>query len=339
MIKKLLHYLGVRLARPFYGGVGCIIALHRVAPEPLRSKLKSNRALEITPEDLDAMLGLLRQRKYEFVAMDDVPGRLRGNRGPFVAFTLDDGYRDNLDHALPIFRQHSAPFTVNVTRSFAEHTESVWWFALEAVLGEREEIAIAYAGREEKLPLTTPVLREKAFEVLATWLRQCQFDERRALLAAIFGPLGLDPLTATRKLMMDVPLVRELARDPLVTLGAHALHHLTSNILSEAALRVEFSASKKWVETLTGNPVKHLAYPFGGRNAVGPREFRMARECGYVTAVTTRFGTLFQEHARFLHQLPRLEISGNYRVREFTERAVSGLLPALRNGWRKIVLE
>ncbi len=339
MLKSLLHFFGVRLVWPFYGGVGSILALHRVAPEPLRSRLKANRALEITPEDLDAMLILLRRRKYDFITMDEVPVRLRTARRRFVVFTLDDGYRDNLDHALPVFRRHGVPFMVNITRSFTEHAESVWWFALEQLICSRERLVVRHEGREEQLPLATSADREHAFGVLATWLRSCQFDERRALLGAMFDSSDIDPMNATRVLMMDTAGVRELSRDPLVTIGAHALHHLTSNILTESALRVEFSASKKWLETLIGHPVKHLAYPFGGKNAVGPREFQMARECGYNTAVTTRFGNLFREHARMLHQLPRLEISGNYRAVDFTERAVSGLLPAMRNRWRKIVRE
>lgn len=339
MLKSLLHFLGVRAARPFYGGAGSILALHRVVPEPLRSRLKSNRALEITPEDLDGMISLLKRWDYDFIPMDDVPLRLRTARRRFVAFTLDDGYLDNLEHALPVFRQHGVPFCVYATRSFAEHAESVWWFALEQLICSRERIVVRSKGREEQLSLTTNEERERAFDVLAKWVRSCQFDERRELLGAMFEGSDIDPMSPTRKLMMNAAHLQEISREPLVSLGAHALHHLTSNILSESALRVEFAASKKWLQALIGQPVKHLAYPFGGKNSVGTREFVMARECGFVTAVTTRFGNLFRQHVRRLHQLPRLEISGNYRVIPFTERAVSGLLPAMRNRWRRMVRE
>ncbi len=339
MMKSILQFLGTRLARPFFGGIGCIIALHRVVPEAERSRLKVNRALEITPEDLDGLLDLLRRRGYDFVTMDDVPLRLRADRENFVAITLDDAYRDNLVHALPKFRSHGVPFTVNAARSFTEHTGSVWWFTLEEVLHGREELHVRHEGREERLPLRDAAQREKAFGVLASWLRGCQLDEQHALLKAICDPCGVDPLSATKALVLDVAGLRELGRDPLVTLGAHTLNHLTSNILSDSALRVEFASSKKWLEGITKHEVKHLAYPFGGRNAVGKREFRMARECGFLTAVTTRFANLFQVHARSLCSLPRLEISGNYRTKAFAERAVSGLLPAMRNRWKRVVVE
>jgi peptidoglycan/xylan/chitin deacetylase (PgdA/CDA1 family) len=339
MIKAMLQSLGGRLARPFYGGIGSIFALHRVVPEARRSRLKSNRALEITPEDLDAMLDLLRRRGCHFIAMDDVPVRLRAGRGKFVAFTLDDGYRDNLDFALPVFRRHGVPFTVNATRGFSEHTDSIWWYALEEVLHGRDSIFVQHGGREEKLPLRSATERETAFTVLATWIRACQFDERTALLASICGPVGVDPLRATRELVLDYDGLRALGREPLVTLGAHSLHHLTSNLLSDTAVRVEFAGSKKWLESITGHEVKHLAYPFGGRNAVGAREFRLAHECGFLTGVTTRFANLFRVHASKLHQLPRLEVSGNYNVRDFTKRSLTGLLPALRNRWQRVVTD
>ena len=39
---------------------------------------------------------------------------------PFACFTLDHGYRDNRDHAYPIFRRHGAPFTIYVPSDFAD---------------------------------------------------------------------------------------------------------------------------------------------------------------------------------------------------------------------------
>jgi peptidoglycan/xylan/chitin deacetylase (PgdA/CDA1 family) len=104
--------------RPLLGGLGCILTLHRVVPEGQRSALPSNRALEITPEDLRAMLQWLQRKRIEVVGLDAVPGRLReSSGGRFVSITFDDGYRDNLTLARPIFREFGAPFAVNVVVS------------------------------------------------------------------------------------------------------------------------------------------------------------------------------------------------------------------------------
>ena len=40
----------------------------------------------------------------------------------FACFTLDDGYRDNRDHALPVFREFDAPCTVYAVSSTTPRT-------------------------------------------------------------------------------------------------------------------------------------------------------------------------------------------------------------------------
>ena len=79
------------------------------------------------------------RRGLEPVSMDDVPLRLKQPRGrKFIAFTFDDGYRDNFTHALPIFREAGVPFTVNVTTGFIAAWQPVWWYGIEQIVTARE---------------------------------------------------------------------------------------------------------------------------------------------------------------------------------------------------------
>ena len=55
---------------------------------------------------------------------------------------------------------------------------------------------------------------------------------------------------------------------------------------------------------------KHLAYPVGDPGSAGVREFALAREAGFATAVTTRPGHLFAGHAAHLTALPRVSVNG-----------------------------
>lgn len=335
MLKAALHFLGTRLAPPIYGGVGSIIALHRVVPESERSRLSPNRALEITPESLEEMILLLKRQGYDFVPMDAVLDRLEGKR-KFVAMTLDDGYRDNVQHALPVFERHSTPFTVYATRAFSEHQDSVWWFTLEEALLKCSQLGLS--GREP-LRLTSQSERESALETLGNQLRSFDRETRDCQIAAICKEAQIDPLRFTRELILSPIELKTLSQHPLATLGAHSVHHLTSRLLDESTLRSEFAGSKAWLQEVCGTEIRHLAYPFGGRSAVGAREFQIAKECGFSTAVTTRFANLFPSHRAQAWALPRLEISGNYRAGVFTQRATSGLLPAIRNRGRRVIVE
>ena len=54
--------------------------------------------------------------------------------------------------------------------------------------------------------------------------------------------------------------------------------------------------SRAVIEAALGMRPAHFAYPVGDRTSAGPREFRIAAELGFKTAVTTRPGVLFPEH-------------------------------------------
>ena len=328
------------LARPFYGGIGCILCLHRVLPEEQRSTFPANRALEITPGDLRAILEFVRARGMDPIALDAVPERLAAPRGPkFIAFSFDDGYRDNLEHALPIFREFGMPFTVNITTGFIDGSEPAWWYALEKVLTILERIAGKEGGRDFSYTLDTPATRHAALETLGRVVRELGPGRRTEFIHDICQATGVDAWRTTRNMMMTREELRQLAAEDLVTIGSHTVAHYTLNRLSDDEARHEMLAAKSDLETLLARPVNHFAYPFGGRNAVGAREFQLARECGFATAVTTRSGNLFPEHAGHSDCLPRLGVSGNFPAIARLRKLESGLAAVLEGKRQRVVMD
>ena len=101
------------LLRPVFAGVGAIFMLHQVRPRR-DAEFQPNRHLEITPEFLRATLSHLRSQNIDIITMDEMHRRLteRDFARRFACFTLDDGYRDNRDFALPVLREFDAPSTV-----------------------------------------------------------------------------------------------------------------------------------------------------------------------------------------------------------------------------------
>ena len=75
--------------------------------------------------------------------------------------------------------------------------------------------------------------------------------------------------------------------------------------LPEAETRREMEQGRAALEKALGISVRHFAYPFGGEDACGEREFDLAKRAGYLTAVTTRQGNLFEAHGSRLTALPR----------------------------------
>src|ERR1700727_752777 len=125
---EALYFTGAHyLLRPIFAGVGAIFMLHHVRPGR-DAEFQPNRHLEVTPEFLRAMLSHLRAEGIDIVTMDEVHRRLteRDFSRRFACFTLDDGYRDNRDFALPLMREFDAPFTVHVASDFAQGAGRVW---------------------------------------------------------------------------------------------------------------------------------------------------------------------------------------------------------------------
>jgi peptidoglycan/xylan/chitin deacetylase (PgdA/CDA1 family) len=329
--------LGICL-RPIYAGTGCIVVLHRVLPRAERSALAENRALEIAVEDLRLLLEWVRAAKLDPVALDAVPERLARPQGrKFIAFTLDDGYRDNLTQALPLFREFGVPFTVNVTTGLVARTASVWWYFLERLLAGRSVVRFSWDNQTQVWPCATPQERDESFAGLAALIRAQRPATRDALLRALGEGSGLDPLGDARQIILTWDEVRQLAAEPLATIGAHTAGHYNLNRLHEAEVRAEMLGAREEIETQLGRPVRHFAYPFGGCSAVNEREFRLAAECGFTTMMTTRIANLFPEHAELLDRLPRLVVSGNYPIISSLGALESGFTTVLRGDYRRVV--
>lgn len=311
------------LARPFLRGAGCIVCLHRVLPEEERSPLPCNRALELSAQGLRGVLEWVRRRGLEPVSMDEVPARLREPRGgKFIAFTFDDGYRDNAMHALPIFREFGVPFTVNVTTGFLSGEAHPWWYVVERVLKDGDEVALPWF-EDRALSLRTSSERNAAVERISERLRSMSHEERIQRLEELCGLAGLYAGDVTRELIMSWDELRAFAADPLVTIGAHGVTHSALSTLDAAAAATEFTRSRDELRANLGEAPRHFAFPFGGPSAAGDREFGLARDLGFLTSVTTRSGNL--GHAAALHALPRIGISGNYEPVRRMRRLESGL--------------
>ena len=117
----LYHSKAHRLFAPFTQGTGLVFTLHQVRPEGVKRAFAPNRILEVTPEFLDSVLDQAEEAGLDVVSLDEAARRLtEGTDRRFVVFTLDDGYRDNLDHAYPLFKKRNLPMTIYVPTDYPD---------------------------------------------------------------------------------------------------------------------------------------------------------------------------------------------------------------------------
>jgi peptidoglycan/xylan/chitin deacetylase (PgdA/CDA1 family) len=325
-----------------YLGMGCILMLHRVVEEENgRSKIIQNKVLEITAKNLEWLITFFLAMDYEIISLDEVVERLKGgrrSRRKFVSFTFDDGYADNFHVAYPIFRTYNAPFTIYVATSFPEGRAPLWWYPLETLLCEREEVAFTHEGNSHRFPTRTVLEKQEAFKAIRRLVLSCDPALYVGFLTSLFGECGIDLFSEGPKLMLKWEEIKALSEDGLVTIGAHTVNHYALNRLSEEEAQFEIEESRKILEAHTGRKVEHFSYPYGTYLEVGRREFELVRKTGFKTATTCRLAHIFPEHLRHLECLPRIEICGAAQVFNHLPY-MDGLSVARLNRWRKVITD
>ncbi len=325
-----------RLLAPLTRGQGVILTLHRVQPWEDRA-FAPNRLLEIEPAFLDAALQHVQTLGFDLVSLDEGLRRLRTPQArPFVALTFDDGYRDNVEQALPILERHGAPFTLFVTTGFVERTARLWWVELEEAVRALARVSVSIDGRLFEHAAGTASEKAAAFAALYWRLRQGPEPRLLAVIADLLAQAGLASAPIVERLCLDWPAIQALADHPLCTIGVHTVTHPMLAKHSADAARREMTASRALIEARLGRPARHLSYPVGDPTSAGPREFALARELGFVSAVTTRPGPLFPAHRDYLHALPRVSLNGHWQTLASLEVLLSGVPFALWNRGRRV---
>jgi peptidoglycan/xylan/chitin deacetylase (PgdA/CDA1 family) len=333
-----LYFTGAhRMLRPVFGGLGAILMLHHVRPAQ-GAEFAPNSLLEVTPGFLESVVERVRAQGFDIVAMDEVPERIRAGdeARPFVAFTFDDGYRDNAEFAYPILKRHGVPFTIYLPTSFIDHEGELWWLVLEKTIQTQRTVVASIGGRTVHFDCSTAALKNEAWREIYWWLRSLPETDLRAYVRDLAARHGLDFRDICRSLCMTWDEVRTLGEDPLVTYGAHTVNHVMLAKYPQETVREEMLGSKERLERELGRPMKHFAYPVGDPTSAGTREFDMARELGFVTAVTTRPGVIHAEHADHLTALPRVSLNGHFQSLHYFDALLSGAPFAFFNRFRKV---
>lgn len=313
-----------RWLAPATRGRGVILTFHHVRPEPVPA-FAPNALLTITPAFLERTLAGLAARGFELIGLDRVPERLAAPASgkPFAVLTFDDGYRDNREHAAPVLRRHGAPWTLYVTHDFATGTGRLWWIELERAIRGLTRVRLPEVGLD--LPAADDAEKVAAFAQAYRALRAGPEEGLRAATLRLCGEAGIDAGAIARELCLSGSELRDLARDEPVTLAAHTLTHPMLAKHDAATARREIVEGRARLADLLGAVPEHFSYPVGDPGSAGAREFALAREAGYVTAVTTRPGHLFPGHAAHLHALPRVSVNGLFQTDAALRALLSGV--------------
>ena len=138
-------------------------------------------------------------------------------------------------------------------------------------------ISVPIDGETKTFPTGTCEEKGAAYHEIYWWLRGLPEDRARTIVRNLADTAGVDPQGLCRSLVMDWDELRELADDPLVTIGAHTCSHRALSKLSDDEALSEMADSIARIEDELATPCHHFSYPYGGPEACGEREYELAR--------------------------------------------------------------
>jgi peptidoglycan/xylan/chitin deacetylase (PgdA/CDA1 family) len=337
---ETLYFSGMHhFMRPLLGGIGAILTLHHVRP-PRGEAFQPNRLLEVTPLFLERLLRRLARSGLDVVSLDEMHRRFISGefKRRFVCITFDDGYKDTLRWAYPLLVKYKLPFALYIPTSFPDRLGELWWVALEAVIAQNNRIGMVINGKDQFFECGTVKEKRELYDAIYRYLRSLKTDDEvRKVVRDLAACHRVDMAAFCRELCMDWQEIIDLAADPLCTIGAHTVNHMMlKKVPNDLTVRAEMEMSRAVLEAALGKRPEHLAYPVGDPTSAGPREFRIAAELGFKTAMTTRPGVLFKVHRDHLTALPRISVNGEFQQQRYLKVLMSGAATAMWNGFRRV---
>ncbi|MDX6634553.1 MAG: hypothetical protein QOF06_756 [Solirubrobacterales bacterium] len=248
-----------------------------------------------------------------------------------VAITFDDGYRDNLEVALPELQQASAPATLFLAGGVVGARQELWWDELERILLSSgtlpQKLALAAdgwrfgfdfadatdlseeAGRSHsgwRVGEPPPTRRQVAFAALWESLWPLSESTRAAAMSQLRAwaqdPGGIRETHRT----LSAEDVAAVAASGLVEVGGHTVTHPRLAARPWDEQRREVLVGRDLVEELTGQAPRSFAYPYGGLDDFTAATAQLVADAGFESACATWEGTVHGASDR--RRLPRLQV-------------------------------
>lgn len=267
-----------------------VLGYHRVTDDFDRERQRGIESCLISTDTFRRHVAWLKSR-FELATMSralDVLRRQERADRDLAVITFDDGYRDVLQHALPVLQALEAPATLYVSSGVVEREAFFPHDRLYSLLRLRERSAVM-AGRlpahaRELLTATAERSVPDVKVLLHDLIRDRSPGELERLcdeLEAAASRLWTGLPESQRALGWDG--VRALQRAG-VEIGAHTTSHAVLTNVSRQEATADLASSKAAIENAIQRPVRHFAYCNGYYNAGLVEALAHA---GYDSAVTT----------------------------------------------------
>ena len=298
------------LANLFFSRGITLFMLHRMTHASLPDSGKA------TSRHLRRCLRYLVRNKYNFISLERLVLSLRNEEvlpPKPVVFTLDDGYADQADIAVPIFLEFDCPVTLFVITGMLDHALWPWDAKVSWIIETTGKTSLntTISGHSLSLNLGDSYQKRLARRLLHNHIREASATDIPEILLQLASDadvvLPQEAPDAYRPLSWE--MARQLEQDGV----QFAPHSVTHNILSRLSRESqEREIHDSWL-TMTNElarPLKIFCYPAGRAQDFGHREIETLKSNGFLGAVTTIPGVYKSEYSteKHVYRLPRFSL-------------------------------
>jgi peptidoglycan/xylan/chitin deacetylase (PgdA/CDA1 family) len=306
-----------------------------------RFEERDGSADAISTATLRKMLGWLRRRRMPLVSLQSIIADLARGAKPApnsVAFTVDDGYADFSEVAVPVFQEFDCPVTLFVTTGPVDRTTWFWWDRLtHAFVSSRSRsLTVSPGGEETRFSWSNSRDAAVQAQALADRLKLVSNGERLRVIEEACAALGVntsgEPPDAYAAMRWSD--VHRLASTGIVHVGPHTVTHPILSRITPDELHHEINESYRRMKEMYPSTIPVFAYPNGRESDYTPPVIQAVRAAGFSSAVTTEQQHVGRYRGRddaFL--IPRL--SSPATIDAFTQM-VSGLEPIKTDIYRAL---
>jgi len=254
-------------------------------------------------------------------------GQARG----LVAFSFDDGYRDNHAVLLPLLRESGTTATIFLESRPLDRREVSWshklfWLLARMPLADFVQAYGRHAGDDRSYILANQVVTEgrdprPAYQVKRFLKYEGDPALRDRAVDAVFAEQGGDERALCEALYMSWDEAREL-RDAGLELGGHTVNHPVLSRLSAPEQRREVVDGAAALRRELRQDVPTFAYPWGRRWDFDAASREAVSAAGFRSAVTMHAGANLPSSDRLA--LKRVAIDDQARLHLLVAEACGG---------------
>lgn len=314
MKKSIVPILASRLitalATRFFGCSTPIFFLHRITldNDPAVGRIAANH--------LRCCLQYLVDNGHTFISLEHLILALRNKQelpAKAVVFTMDDGFVDQAEIAVPIFLEFGCPLTFFVITGMLDQTMWPWDAQISWMFETTQKASLEtdFAGKLLRFKLEDAPDRRLAKRSVQDFIR----DMDPELVPDILQQLAHEVAVSVPENPPPAyqPITWEIARR-LESAGVQfAPHSITHNILSklkDESVEKEILGSWQTLKKELSNPLKVFCYPRGCTTDFGTRETEILRKNHFLGATSTiqKFIESGKDSQQQLFTLPRLAL-------------------------------